>query len=192
MEKESPFVLDRKHVNRMLVHILKVGEVGSMDFSWLTTNWRIVDENLSAMVDAGILKVRVQTQGRKSLRYSLTDMGRCVAIAELVQEESIKRNFDVTDDMIGEDLRKLWSPDGKLARLTGSKEPGGGGGGRRSRGIEAKMNPFFTRFRMGSYLLEKVRARSDRGTVRTTGNRFHPGACPGFDVYGHSGTNLYP
>ena len=85
MEKESPFVLDRKHVNRMLVHILKVGEVGSMDFSWLTTNWRIVDENLSAMVDAGILKVRVQTQGRKSLRYSLTDMGRCVAIAELVQ-----------------------------------------------------------------------------------------------------------
>ena len=128
MEKESPFVLDRKHVNRMLVHILKMGEVGSMDFSWLTTNWRIVDENLGAMVDAGILKVRVQTQGRKSLRYSLTDMGRCVAIAELVQEESIKRNFDVTDDMIGEDLRRLWSPDGKLARLTGSKEPGGGGG----------------------------------------------------------------
>lgn len=133
MEKESPFVLDRKHVNRMLVHILKVGEVGSMDFSWLTTNWRIVDENLSAMVDAGILKVRVQTRGRKSLRYSLTDMGRCVAIAELVQEESIKRNFEVTDDMIGEDLRRLWSPDGKLARLTGSKETAGGGGTPKSR-----------------------------------------------------------
>ena len=128
MEKESPFVLDRKHVNRMLVHILKVGEVGSMDFSWLTTNWRIVDENLSAMVDAGILKVRVQTQGRKSLRYSLTDMGRCVAIAELVQEESIKRNFDVTDDMIGEDLRKLGAPPGTPARLPCSTQPAGGGG----------------------------------------------------------------
>lgn len=134
MKKESPFVLDRKHVNRMLVHILKAGEVGSMDFSWLTTNWRIVDENLGAMVDAGILKVRVQSQGRKCLRYSLTDMGRCVAIAELVQVESIRGNFDVIDDMIGEDLRRLWSPDGKLARPTGSKELGWGGGERLDRG----------------------------------------------------------
>lgn len=114
--------MDRKHVNRMLVHILRVGEVGSMDFSWLTTNWRIVDENLNAMVDSGILKVRIQPKGRKSLRYSLTDTGRCVAIAELLQEEAVKGTISLEGTMIQRDLLNLWAQDGRLRTASDSGE----------------------------------------------------------------------
>ena len=112
-----PFVMDRKHVNRMPVHILKVGEVGSMDFSWMTTNWRIVDENLNAMREAGLLEIRIPTRGRKSLRYSLTPRGKIVAITELLQQECVTGHYDIEDDLVAEDLMKLWEPDGKLRRL---------------------------------------------------------------------------
>lgn len=118
MDKEPSSVLDRKHVNRMLVHILKVGEVGSMDFSWLTTNWRIIDENLSMMVDSGILQVRIPSKGRKTLRYSLTEMGKCVAITELLQEECVKGSFILNNDIIRDDILRLWDDDGKLRRIS--------------------------------------------------------------------------
>lgn len=122
MDKEPGSVLDRKHVNRMLVHILKVGEVGSMDFSWLTTNWRIIDENLGMMVDSGILQVRIPSKGRKTLRYSLTEMGRCVAIIELLQEECVKGRFDLGDDIIHDDILGLWENGGKLRRMSAGDE----------------------------------------------------------------------
>ena len=109
MVDESTTVLDRKHVNRMLVHILRTGEVGSMDFTWMTTNWRIVDDNLRAMVDAGLLEIHIPPKGRKTIRYSMTDMGRMVAIAELIQQESVLGRFDITNDIIGSDLMKLWN-----------------------------------------------------------------------------------
>ncbi len=122
MDREPSSVLDRKHVNRMLVHILKVGEVGSMDFSWLTTNWRIIDENLGMMVDSGILQVRIPNKGRKTLRYSLTDMGKCVAITELLQEECVKGSFILNNDIIHDDILKLWDDDGKLKRISSINE----------------------------------------------------------------------
>lgn len=114
MVEESTTVLDRKHVNRMLVHILRTGEVGSMDFTWMTTNWRIVDDNLRAMVDAGLLEIRIPPKGRKTIRYTLTDMGRMVAIAELLQQESVLGRFDITNDIIGSDLMRLWNGCGRL------------------------------------------------------------------------------
>ncbi len=124
MDSQPPFVLDRKHVNQMLVHILRSGEVGSMDFSWLTTNWRIIDENLRAMTDSGLLRVRIPTKGRKALRYSLTDTGLCVAIAELLQQVCVSGTFDIADDMIHDDLLRLWNENGKLRRIAGTEDQG--------------------------------------------------------------------
>lgn len=117
MVEESTTVLDRKHVNRMLVHILRTGEVGSMDFTWMTTNWRIVDDNLGAMVEAGLLNIHIPQKGRKTLRYSLTEKGKVVAIAEVLQQECIRGRFAADKDIIGKDLLKLWDDSGKLRRL---------------------------------------------------------------------------
>lgn len=117
MVEESTTVLDRKHVNRMLVHILRNGEVGSMDFTWMTTNWRMVDDNLRAMVEAGLLEIRIPSKGRKTIRYSLTNMGKMVAIAELIQQESILGRFDITNDIIGSDLMRLWNSCGRLKSI---------------------------------------------------------------------------
>ena len=122
MDSAPPFVMDRKHVNRMLVHILKVGEVGSMDFSWMTTNWRIVDENLNALREAGLLDVRIPTRGRKSLRYSLTQRGKLVAITELLQHECIMGRYEIEGDIVAEDILRLWEPDGKLRRICSEDE----------------------------------------------------------------------
>ena len=122
MDTEPPFVMDRKYVNHMLIYILKVGEVGSMDFSWMTTNWRIVDENLNAMREAGLLNIRIPTKGRKSLRYSLTQRGKLVAITELLQRECITGHYEIENDLIAEDLLKLWEPNGKLRRLCCDRE----------------------------------------------------------------------
>lgn len=113
MVEESTTVLDRKHVNRMLVHILQKGEVGSMDFTWMTTNWRIVDDNLCAMVESGLLEIHIPSKGRKTIRYSLTDLGKMVAIAELLQQESVLGRFDIANDIIGTDLLRLWNSYGK-------------------------------------------------------------------------------
>lgn len=117
MVEESTTVLDRKHVNRMLVHILRTGEVGSMDFTWMTTNWRIVDDNLGAMVEAGLLNIHIPQKGRKTLRYSLTEKGKIVAIAEVLQQECIRGRFAADEDIVGKDLLKLWDNSGKLRHL---------------------------------------------------------------------------
>lgn len=116
MDTESESVLDRKHVGRMLVYILNEGVVGSMDFSWLTTNWKIIDENLRAMVDAGLLEIHIPPKGRKTLRYYLTDKGKLIAITELIQRESIRGTFSINDDIIRDDILKLWENHGKLVQ----------------------------------------------------------------------------
>lgn len=93
-----------------------------MDFTWMTTNWRIVDENLGEMVEAGLLEIHVPQKGRKTIRYRLTETGKIVAIAELLQQECVLGKFHVTDDIIGGDLTRLWET-GRLGR-TGQRTEG--------------------------------------------------------------------
>ena len=122
MVGESKTILDRKHVNRMLVHILHEGEAGSMDFTWLTTNWKMIDENLHEMVDAGLLEIHIPPRGRKTIRYSLTEMGKVVAIAELLQQECVLGRFQIKDDIVSADLLKLWDDNGRLKHILDERD----------------------------------------------------------------------
>lgn len=92
----------------MLVYILYKGEVGSMDFDWLTSNWRTIDENLTDMVESRLLEIHIPNKGRKAIRYSLTDTGKWIAMMELMQRERLRGNQNINDDIIQNDMMRLW------------------------------------------------------------------------------------